>query len=826
MNNQMLVMKYHPAKKEIQFRRFQNGQEAIIREDSRLMQYMNDKGKFILQDKGDSFFEDIAAAFDGLKEVNMQIVTTKLDYEDLEQMVEHYNSTHKACQMVISRFIELPDMEQTFSAVKHYGEQAIEILKDHKAKLIENKSSNINVAKSSESFASQISNEISNIQEKIRSLTDNNISLCFAGAYSTGKSALINAILGHRILPEAVASETAKMFKISSPEKGDPIRIDFLIQDEPSELEWNVSTSKFEFSFGPSENNIRTEIQKKIDEIKTQSSKPHEQVRAILADLNARDGISSSITVRFPVALDTDSLQFTIYDTPGTDSNYLEHQDILNKALAVQTHSILIFVAQPTKLEGEGNNALLSYLKKAEEKDSKTSIDISRSLFVLNYADTITADQRADLRFKEIKSKDDDDFTIQLSDKKIFFISARYAYAARAVQNGIATPEDIQFSQMGQMMFANEAMPTSMCFRQNRCAASEITTEKMLEESEKAFLTAKSSNDNEQMLIVSSGLLALENEIKRYGQKYASAVKAYAIIDSVDKALTKLSDKAISISEKNKKEISEIEETITELRNTIEQAIIDSRDRIDIPQNAALPEKTRQTLHLDSKYINSEIVDRAKRMMSELLKGWFFGHGEVKFNDADKGKIRHSINSILDRFTSEFKDARKQLLEKQRDEFMSDIKNAIRKNGKISQGAKQIFLDIPAPQIEEFDRMEDIGEIYDSHKKKDKILFLFPVDHLDKDAFIRDIEERLVRTTRMMHDEYASDYRNTLQALLNQIQALFQSHLEDYSLDMKALIEDRDAMVELGDKVQHAANTLDDCKRNLNDIIWREKDNA
>ena len=78
----------------------------------------------------------------------------------------------------------------------------------------------------------------------------------------------------------------------------------------------------------------------------------------------------------------------------------------------------------------------------------------------------------------------------------------------------------------------------------------------------------------------------------------------------------------------------------------------------------------------------------------------------------------------------------------------------------------------------------------------------------------------------MMHDEYASDYRNTLQALLNQIQALFQSHLEDYSLDMKALIEDRDAMVELGDKVQHAANTLDDCKRNLNDIIWREKDNA
>ena len=54
-------------------------------------------------------------------------------------------------------------------------------------------------------------------------------------------------------------------------------------------------------------------------------------------------------------------------------SNYLAHQTILNEALAEQTQSILIFVAHPTKLEGEGNNALLSYLKNAEEKSSKTA---------------------------------------------------------------------------------------------------------------------------------------------------------------------------------------------------------------------------------------------------------------------------------------------------------------------------------------------------------------------------------------------------------------------------------------------------------------------
>ena len=64
MSKQKLIMKYHPAKKEIFFQRFQNDQEVPIRNDSRLMYYMNMKGGFVLQDHGNAFFEDIAKAFD------------------------------------------------------------------------------------------------------------------------------------------------------------------------------------------------------------------------------------------------------------------------------------------------------------------------------------------------------------------------------------------------------------------------------------------------------------------------------------------------------------------------------------------------------------------------------------------------------------------------------------------------------------------------------------------------------------------------------------------------------------------------------------------
>ena len=70
-------MKYHPAKKEVEFRRFQNEKEVDIRNDSRLKHYMNLRGEFVLQDHGNEFFEEIANVFDGIREIEIQVITKK-----------------------------------------------------------------------------------------------------------------------------------------------------------------------------------------------------------------------------------------------------------------------------------------------------------------------------------------------------------------------------------------------------------------------------------------------------------------------------------------------------------------------------------------------------------------------------------------------------------------------------------------------------------------------------------------------------------------------------------------------------------------------------
>lgn len=819
MSMQKLVMKYHPAKKEIEFHRFQNGKEVAIRNDSRLTRYINMRGKFVLQDHGDAFFDDIAKAFDGLKTVKIEVVTTKLDYADLEQMVEHYNAD-SASKMDPTLLAELPDMEQTFREVVKHGEDSIGILERHRQKLFEIPLENENVKISAESFARQIDGQIKSIREKIDSLGDSSVSLCFTGVYSAGKSALINAILGYRILPESIESKTAKMFQIFSPEEGKPVRICFDILNVYTELQWNDRQRCFEFMRGPSENFIREDIQRTMNEIRERGLKQHEQIETILEKLNICQEVGPSVKISFPVPLDSGNTRFTIYDTPGTDSNYLAHQRVLMDALEEQTQSILIFVAKPDGLEGAGNNALLNYIKDAEKKSSKTSIDIGRSLFVINKADAQTAEARIRLQTEEIKNKTDDTFSIKLADKKLFFTSALYACAAKAVKNGVAADQEQGLFQAGKYILAMEGCPMSYCYRQNRCATSEVATGRMLQHCESALADAEAAGDDSQIMVICSGLYALEQEIVEYGEKFASAVKAFAIIDSVDKALCRLGDEANSLREGNRDQISVIENNIRELRETITAAIETEYHNVALPVNKALPREDCRRLKIDSDSLEQDVIGYTKRRLKAKIKGWFFGYGKVRFKENDKVFVKNEIGQVLTDFTENFLRERGALLKNRRDQFMDAVKKTIEENGSISESAKKVFLDIPEPVISE-QRIADLGEIYDSFKRVDKVLW-FQQEHLDKSGFIEEIDKKLFSVARKMADDYSEDYRNSLETLLMQIKSTFECRLEQYSVKMRGMIEDRETMMKLRDRVEDAAEALRECQGTLNEMIWRE----
>ena len=266
--------------------------------------------------------------------------------------------------------------------------------------------------------------------------------------------------------------------------------------------------------------------------------------------LNANQYVERVINVYFPIAIDNERVQFTIYDTPGTDSGVTAHKNILKDALSEQTHSILVFVTYPNGLSGGGNKALLEYLSEIENKADKSSIDLGRSLFVINYADTLTEDEQFEaIRTGKISNKKDVEnagtektaedkkiITIKLSDKKVFFTTAKYAYISAAKKNGVASKSDERLLKLDSAKILDEEF--GQYFRHDRCASSEFATKLLMEKCQREMNS--SEDDLIRQIWVASGLYALEIEIREYGEKYASAVKAYSIIDGVDKALARL----------------------------------------------------------------------------------------------------------------------------------------------------------------------------------------------------------------------------------------------------------------------------------------------
>lgn len=823
MSIQFLEMKYHPAKKEVEFRRFQGDTLIEIDKASRLRKYMNQKGTFVLQDKGSEFFGDIATCFDAERSVKINVITTKNDYEDLEQMVEYYNSSAKGTKIDIALLAELPDMEETFNAVRKHGEDSADIIEKHKSKffeVIKEKSPEL-VKECVTNFAREAQKEIDNIRDKIDAMNDNKVNLCFAGVYSAGKSALINAILGYEILPEDISSETARMFRIQSPAKGERVRVVFSILADYSEIIWSEKEQNFIFSAGPVENLIREQIQEEMNRVRGKAQ--HIQLHDILKKLNTLDDISSEIKVFFKIPLDDENgkVQFTIYDTPGTDSNYEAHENVLKDALSSQTHSILIFVVAPTKLEGEGNTVLLKYLSKLEKNEEKTSIDLGRSLFVMNFADTLlTPESRENLQYKSITSKEDPDISIKLSDKKLFFTAAKYAYAGAAVKNGIA---DDNQKYMVEDNYTKALRPsTGRYYMLNHCGLSEIATEKQHAASQAALDEAVANSDREEAFYICSGLYALENEIKLYGEKYAAAVRAFAIIDSVDKALNKMNDRAAALKNDNQADIDRVNKEIKNLETELKKAIEDADRKSALPLGQPLPEDVLIFLRLDANSIASAVGDAQDQIGSKLRKWLFNIVGPVLDDPKHKKEIERILKITFEDYVDNYVGKSEELLKKQRDAFKDSVIDAINKNGGVSEEAKRFIADINIPNV----TPPDVKEIYNLYDDKvhDSQILVFKAKTIDKKDFLKSVRTELRSITQDLVNDLTEKYRDSHAQLLGRIKGEFETNLKKYSVMMRAKLDDKAAIENLGEKLRAAATELRQCQEKLEEIIWRTND--
>ncbi|MBR3306368.1 MAG: dynamin family protein [Lachnospiraceae bacterium] len=832
-----LMLMYHPVKKEIRFLGKFKGSFVEIPYDEcpRLQRYGPGTGEFLLQNQGTRFFDDIWEQFNK-DNVNIVFKGTKIDYEDLQKKIADYNDTKGKQIFKISKYIELPSVSEIYEQILAFCDETLE----HFEKNLKNNETRQTFRKRRELF-----------EERKEALNNNEVNLCLVGTYSSGKSTFINAIIGKRILPESINSETAKMFKIRNE---DVPRVSFMVNTTKDarpdyvQVMWNDAIGQFEVlrGLGTVEENIRRQLELETTAVAELGLKQHEQLCRILKKLNdipnheQKDGsgfVRGIIEVGFPIPL-CRNINFTFFDTPGTDSNSSEHLLILKEALQHQTNSILIVLYEPTKMEGTGNSVLYKLIggfKDGRKNEAGVSIDLDRSFHVINQADTKSSKDLKLLRNKKVvvslkeedKIYDEEDMEIDLARARLFFCSAKAAYISKAIQNAVDLEDERTWLANHKQELNNEPTvdpftdkPTNISadsglfYRYDKLADADFETKQLLADCEEAANKCDTSLEGVvNRIYINSGMYAIEQEIIKYAQKYALAVKAKGLYDGIESLINfvKVDYEAIENQARLSKEHIEknIEIMKTSMVTDIEESHREFVDRITDDSLETQVEEIKDLVKEIEK--RQELASRqADKMQWIALKPEIF--------EKKNTVIISELNRYLQEIDDYYKRIRGDILASQ----VQELKNIIIKKIKEYKGIDEELIRRIANISDTEIPPSEIGALkMNDYINEQKAILIF--NTMDKKAYKRDLERAFNAQTLEQFKAYKEEIIKVAQVRTALMVEEFKNNIDTISGSLELLIKDEGRAVEEQQKAKEVLDMIDAQDVALNKRIWAEE---
>ena len=833
-----LMIMYHPVKKEIHFLAKVKGEflEVPYKICPNLIPYSPEHGEFLLQNQGNKFFNDIYEQFSNEK-ISLVFKGTQVDYEDFCEKIAEYNKYAGEDRFTISNFIELPSVTEIFSRISDFCDETLNLF-----------DSELKDSEIQQSFQ----NRKQEFFKKRELMSCSDINICLVGTYSSGKSTFINTLIGRRILPESINSETAKMFRIRNA-KNPSITFNLCSSDntQPNKvtLSWNETKKKFVFESERPCETTKRKIQNEINNALVFHLQPHEQLYQILKSINelpnavsddANEYVDGIIDVNYPSQLDP-NLNFTFYDTPGTDSNSNEHLLVLQKALQQQTNSILIVLYEPTKMEGTGNSTLYKLIHSSRESvDTKDQvhIDLTRSLHIINQADTRSLTDLANLKNKKvgISLKETDKIYneqaeyIDLATERLFFVSSKAAYIAKAIEANVDTEDERLWLAnhrneinntplMDPLLKKDEdsEVETGMYFKLNKMANADNDTQRLLEDCMEELKKCDEPNDNSlypilHRVYVNSGMFAVEKEIVRYGQKYALAVKAKGLYDSISSVVNFIRDdyKAIEAQARLSKE--QISQNIKTMKTTMVSDI----DKACAEYLEDLNPKSIYSRFLEVQAF-TEIIESRKAQASKIADKmkWIAIRPEV-FEEKNN-LIRQELNRYLMEIDEYYKVNREIILKLQ----IEDLRNRLVKTITGYQGIDEELVrrianvsdtQIPPSSLKAL-RM-------DEYINKQKAIFIFSTN--DKKSYKNDIEAMFAATTMQQYESYMAEIISVAKAKTAELKTEFKNNIDTISSNLEFLINDEKEAAKMQEKAKAVLELVDARDKELNQRIWGE----
>ena len=831
-----LMIMYHPVKKEIRFLTKAKGEfvEIPYAMCPWLNQYGPDNGEFLLQNHGNKFFDDIWEQF--LRDnVNLVFKGTKVDYDDFVKKVREYNKSVKEDRFKVTQFIELPSVTDIYTAIADFCDETLATF--------DSELQNSDIRKSFVERKTEFEN-------KKAKLNNSDVNLCLVGTYSSGKSTFINALIGKRILPESINSETAKMFRIKNAKEP---AVSFVIKKGESDqsiianIVWDAEKKRFAFHAEGECEITQEKINSEVNSAIMFRLQQHEQLYQVLKKLNDipnsgndenEEYIDGIIEVSFPIPLD-ENINFTFYDTPGTDSNSNEHLLVLQKALAQQTNSILIVLYEPTKMEGTGNSILYNLINSSNRENEATTIDLTRSLHVINQADTksltdlqLLKKKKVEVTLKETdKIYNEEAQQIDLSKERLFFVSSKAAYIAKAIGNNVDTEDERRWLANHKNEINNDPVDdpfrvdndikadvdTGMYFKLDKLARSDNETKALIKD---CFEELKKCNNPEdsslypilQRIYVNSGMYAIEKEIIQYGRKYALAVKAKGLYDGIKSVVDFIREDYEVIENQARLSKEEIEKNINIMKTSMVKDIDDAY--ADYLQNMTTENMVFQIDDINQLYtvMGNRQIQAGK--IADKMK-WIALRPEV-FEEKNN-IIRNELNRYLQEIDDNYKNNRGRILIQQIDELKGIIIKKISGYKGIDEEIIKRITNVADTQVPP-SSLKALK--MDEYINKQKAIFIFSTN--DKKSYKNDVETMFANTTKVQFDSYIEEITKVAIDKTAELVQEFKNNIDIISANLELLIKDEEKASAEQAKAKAVLDLVEKKDKELNMKIWGE----
>ena len=386
---------------------------------------------------------------------------------------------------------------------------------------------------------------------------------------SAGKSTLINALLGQKLMPSKQEACTATITEIKD---NDADHFSAEVYDSNGELIESYPE-------------LSLEIMEKLN----------------------NDPEVSKIRVEGDIPFVTaEDVSLVLVDTPGpNNSRDPEHKKATYRMLSESSKAVVLYILNATQLAVNDDCNLLSYVAKSMKVGGKQSRD--RFIFVINKLDQFRkGEDSVESAINKVKNYLHDN---EIDNANIYPASALAALDIRTILKAEKIDED------DNVYDANGRVNRLNHHPEMHFETIAPLTPSARREIEARLADAEANDDKNEQALIHSGIVSIEMAIKMYVQKYAKTAKIKNIVDTFSKRLE--SAQSFETTKKNITENQDKEQEIIKNIETIEKKLKNGEDAKQFKERI---NKINYDKEIE-KMANGVILEAQKKITAQLSAG-------------------------------------------------------------------------------------------------------------------------------------------------------------------------------------------------------------